>query len=247
MHDDLEIFKARLRTAAFFVDSNPDDNLTVPCHLPQVPKDRKWKPPTSRYPELGLFLANVRRDLIDPENIRQASDNLSKKERAALKELRNSNVVIRIQDKGSRFVLIDEKEYEEKMFGQLNNQLQYKPLQSDPTSKHLALVESWCSKWLGKGEISPKVVKWGLNKEARPGVAFGSIKTHKMGYPLRLITFYLHPLPRKLPWFIKDTTDLLNKIEHLSTSAPFQAAPYWSRGSWFQCLLTLITNSASLQ
>ena len=91
--------------------------------------------------------------------------------------------MIRIQDKGSRFVLIDEKEYEEKMFG--------------PTPKHLALVESWCSKWLGKGEISPKVVKWGLNKEARPGVAFGSIKTHKMGYPLRLITFYLHPLPRK--------------------------------------------------
>ena len=236
MHDDLEIFKARLRTAAFFVDSNPDDNLTVPCHLPQVPKDRKWKPPTSRYPELGLFLANVRRDLIDPENIRQASDNLSQKEQAALKELKNSNVVIRIQDKGSRFVLIDEKEYEEKMFGQLNNQLPYKPLQLDPTPKHLALVESWCSKWLGKGEISPKVVKWGLNKEARPGVAFGSIKTHKMGNPLRLITsccgtaienlsafteFYLHPLPQKLPWFIKDTTDLLNKILHLNTSGPF--------------------------
>ena len=47
----------------------------------------------------------MRRDLINPENIRQARDNLSKKERAALKELKNdSNVVIRIQDKGSRFV-----------------------------------------------------------------------------------------------------------------------------------------------
>ena len=64
----------------------------------------------------------------------------------ALKELKNSNVVIRIQDKGSRFVLIDDKEYEEKMFGQLNNRLHYKSLQPDPTSKHLALVQSWCSK-----------------------------------------------------------------------------------------------------
>ena len=45
------------------------------------------------------------------------------------------------------------------MFGQLNNLLHYKSLQSDPTSKHLALVESWCSKWHGKGEISPKVAK----------------------------------------------------------------------------------------
>ena len=75
-----------------------------------------------------LFLANVRRDLITPENIKQPRDNLSKKERAALKELKNSKVVIRIQDKGSRFVLIDDKEYEEKMFGQLNNQLHYKLL-----------------------------------------------------------------------------------------------------------------------
>ena len=237
VYDDLEIFEARLRSAAFFIDSNPDENLTVHGHLPRVPKDKKWKPPTSRYPELELFLANVRRDLINPDNIRQARDNLSKKERAALKELKNdSNVVIRIQDKGSRFVLIDVKDYEEKMFGQLNNQLHYKSLQSDPTSKHLALVDSWCSKWLGKGEISPEVAKWVLNKEAKPGVAFGNIKTHKAGNPLRLITsccgtaienlsafteFYLQPLARKLPSFIKDTTDLLNKLEDLNKSGPF--------------------------
>ena len=68
-----------------------------------VAKEKKWKPPTSRYPELELFLANVRRDLINPENIKQPRDNLSRK------------VVIRIQDKGSRFVLIDDREYEEKM------------------------------------------------------------------------------------------------------------------------------------
>ena len=122
------------------------------------------------------------------------------------------------------------------MLGQLNNQLHYKSLQSDPTSKHLALVSSWCSKWLGKGEISPEIAKWVLNKEAKPGVAFGNIKTHKTGNPLRLITsccgtaienlsafteFYLQPLARKLPSFIKDTTDLLNKIGDLNTSGPF--------------------------
>ena len=65
------------------------------------------KPPTSRYPELELFLANVRRDLINAENIRKARDNLSKKERAALKELKNSNVVFRLQDKGSLPICIN--------------------------------------------------------------------------------------------------------------------------------------------
>ena len=112
VYDDFQIFEARPRTAAFFIDANPDDNPAVPSYLPRAPKDRKWKPPTSRYPELELFLAKVRHDLINPENIRQAMDNLSKKERAALKELKNaydSEIVIRIQDKGSRFVLIDVK------------------------------------------------------------------------------------------------------------------------------------------
>lgn len=33
--------------------------------------------------------------------------------------------------------------------------------------------------------------------------------------------FYLQPLAQKLPSFIKDTTDLLNKIEHLNASGPF--------------------------
>ena len=75
------------------------------------------------------------------------------------------------------------------MFGQLNNQLHYKSLQSDLTSEHLALVDSWYSKWLEKGTISPEVAKWVLNNlEVRPGVAFGNIKAHKTGNPFSFIT-----------------------------------------------------------
>ena len=72
------------------------------------------------------------------------------------------------------------------MFGQLQNQLHYKPLQEDPTSRHLTVVESWCDKWVRRGEISNQVANWIINKE--PGVAFGNIKTYKVGNPLRLIT-----------------------------------------------------------
>ena len=74
------------------------------------------------------------------------------------------------------------------MLGQLQNQLHYKSLQSDPISKHLTSVERWGSKWAGKGEISPEVAKLVTNKEARPGVAFANIETHKTGNPLKLIT-----------------------------------------------------------
>ena len=87
-------------------------------------------------------------------------------------------------------------------------------------------------------EISNQLANWIINKEAKPGVAFGNNKTHKVGNPLRFITsccgtaienlsafteFYLQPLAHELPSFIKDTTDLLNTctIEDLNRNGPF--------------------------
>ena len=71
---DLEAFEARLRTAVFFIETNPEDGQEPSSHLPQVAKEKKWKPPPSRYPELELFLSSVRRDLINPGNIKLARD-----------------------------------------------------------------------------------------------------------------------------------------------------------------------------
>ena len=63
-------------------------------------------------------------------------------------------------------------------------------------------------------------------------MAFGNVKTHKEGNPLRLITsccgtaikrlssfteFYLKPLAQALTSFVKDTTDLINKIQTLNS------------------------------
>ena len=239
VHDDLEAFEARLRTAVFFMEKDaeePASNVHSQDHLPPIPGKKGWKPPISKFPELELFLSNVRKDILNPRYIRNSQDNLSKGERSALRELKNSDVTIRIQDKGSRFALINSNEYNNKMLGQLNNPLHYKVLESDPTTEHLGLVEQWCSKWLQRREISPQMASWIVNRKAKPGVTFGNIKTHKKDNPLRLITsccgtaienlsafteFYLQPLARKQPSFIKDTTDLLNRIQKLNEQGPF--------------------------
>ena len=63
------------------------------------------------------------------------------------------------------------------------------------TSKH--------TKWATRSDLLHLVVAWQMENLS----AFTE--------------FYLQPLAQKLPSFIKDTTDLLNKIEHLNASGPF--------------------------
>ena len=103
------------------------------------------------------------------------------------------------------------------MLGQLNNDLHYNKLNHDPTIEHFEKVKNWGRKWLGEGQISETIATWVANLEPKPGVAFGNVKTHKEGNPLRLITscygtaierlsafteIYLKPPAQNLPSFV---------------------------------------------
>jgi len=117
------------------------------------------------------------------------------------------------------------------MLGQLENPLHYKTADSDPSENYVSTISGWSNKWLHKGQIDQDVANWVVNTKARPGKAFGTIKTYKEGNPLRLITsccgttienlsafteFYLKPLAQTLPSFVKATTHLKQKIEDLN-------------------------------
>ena len=147
-------------------------------------------------------------------------------------------ISIKIQDKGSKFVIIDTDEYDAKMREQLQNLLHYDKLNSDPNSHHVDVVSQWTKKWLDKEQISDDTAQWVVNGNAKPGKAFGTIKTQKEGNPCRLsisccgtaiknlsafTEFYLKPLAQKLPSFVKDTTHLLQKtkIGPFSQRKPF--------------------------
>ena len=227
--DDLDKFDRRIRLAVFHHGRNPDDNNhTVDERFPTIPSTSDWMLPKSSFPGVELFLNNVKKDILEPKNLRKARDNLTREERSALGKLKSSDNVFRIQDKGSRFVIISQNEYQDKMLGQLNNDLHYNKLNQDPTIEHFEKVKIWGRKWFSEGQISQEIATWVANLEPKPGVAFGNVKTHKDGNPLRLITsccgtaierlsafteFYLKPLAQNLPSFVKDTTDLINKIQ----------------------------------
>ena len=121
------------------------------------------------------------------------------------------------------------------MLRQLNNTFHYDKVDSDPTLDHFEQVKNWARKWLSERQITQEIATWITNLEPKPGVAFGNFKTHKRDNPLRLITsccgtaierlsgfteFYLKPLSQNLPSFIKDSTDLINKIQALNAKGP---------------------------
>ena len=113
---------------------------------------------------------------------------MTREERSALGKLKSSDDVFRIQDKGSRFVIISQNEYQDKMLGQLNNDLHYNKPNHDPTIEHFEKVKNWGRKWFSEGQISQESATWVANVEPKPWVAFGNVKTHKEGNPLHLIT-----------------------------------------------------------
>ena len=79
--------------------------------------------PTSNN-NLELFINNWEKDLINPKNVKKFRHNITRGEQVALKEVRNwDEQTIRIQDKGSRFVMLDNSDYEEKLQHQINRGL----------------------------------------------------------------------------------------------------------------------------
>ena len=94
---------------------------------------------------------------------------------------------MRLQDKGSRIVILDRQDYIDKVEPNLNDG-SFDILPSDPSIIFTEVVKNWGEKWIKKGEIAEPLLDCILNSKARPGTNYGLIKTHKSGNPIRLIT-----------------------------------------------------------
>ena len=156
-----------------------------------------------------------------------------------LHQLRTSkDIVIRLQDKGSRFVVLDRTDYIDKVESNLGDG-SFDLLPSDPSLAYYQIVKDWGTKWVNKGEITQPLLDCILNVRAKPGKNYGLIKTHKPNNPIRLITsgngtvienlsvfteYFLHPCINKEPQILADTTALLKKVEDINHRfSPFPA------------------------
>ena len=143
-----------------------------------------------------------------------------------------------LQDKGTRFVILDRNDYIDKVECNLNDG-SFDILGLDQSLSYYHIVKDWGDKWVEKGEITQPLVDCILNVNARPGKNHGLIKTHKPNNPIRLITsrngtavenlslsteYFLHPCVKKEPQILIDMTALLNKVTEINNKfSPFPA------------------------
>ena len=109
---NFDSFRNRLRASNLFRDKN--SNYTPSVERPPAKKPLKWRSPKPNSPELETFLTSVEKDLFQNTKVGKAEDNLTRTERRALTSWRRDNLfnkesdtIIRLQDKGNRFVIVD--------------------------------------------------------------------------------------------------------------------------------------------
>ena len=229
-------FKNKLRWRARYGDTGDDpaydsEEDLFDCFKLPSRKDA----PRSSDQALERFLELVENDLFHPDIPKtKFKPNLTIEEQDALRYLRsNKDISIRIQDKGSRFVILNSTDYVDKMDRYLKNNANFSKLDFDITETIMTKVDNWAKEWFLKGEINQTVVDFVCNVQAKPAKNYGLVKTHKPGQKLRVITAgtcsavsnlsafmerFLGPLSRSQKPLLVDTTDFLNLIEHLNTS-----------------------------
>ena len=70
----------------------------------------------------------------------------------------SKDIVIRLQDKGSRFVILNQTDYIDKVESNLGDG-SFDLLPSDPSLAYYQIVKDWGTKWVNKGEITQTLVR----------------------------------------------------------------------------------------
>ena len=96
---------------------------------------------------LETFIELVEKDFFQPYNYNKVKSNITKGERNALKNIQHSELrSYCIQDKGSRFVVLDNEDYIKKINYQLVRS-SFEELDYDPSKTFSERVNLWIQKW----------------------------------------------------------------------------------------------------
>ena len=153
--DDLERYFRRLHLGEFFVDiweEEEENDTSTEFHSPS-----SWIPPKGRYASLEAYTLGIRTNVETQLKRLQAfpsKDNLSSKERMALKNLRKcKDIIIKPADKASAVVVHSRESCIKEADRQLINELHYQNLPADPTTHHMTEIQAFVRLMFHKGLI----------------------------------------------------------------------------------------------
>ena len=94
-----------------------NNNISNSFSSPPVRDERyasSYRPKETNIKSLELFIENIETDVFKTAAVRNFRPNISKEEKEALKEIRSwNNQTVRVQDKGSHFVILENNDYEQ--------------------------------------------------------------------------------------------------------------------------------------
>ncbi|XP_073408530.1 uncharacterized protein [Dendrobates tinctorius] len=208
-------------------EQTPPSRSKFPPHV--LPKSTRF-PPLSLSPAIDIFTKLVAEDFRKLPS-RRKFDNLTWRQRKAISELQSlSGVVFKPADKGGNIVVWPTHMYEREAHRQLRNRNTYERLSYNPTASFSLSLQRILVRALEGGIITKTVFEGLMVRTPKTPTFYLLPKIHKdavepPGRPIvsgieglcdpvcKFLDFYLKPLVESLPSYIKDTTDVLTRVD----------------------------------
>eukprot|EP00111_Clytia_hemisphaerica_P009129 TCONS_00026815-protein len=209
-------------------NNNQQDNNNN--QLPKLPKKRKsdWTPPATQNETINHFFEQLYNSEIEPRPTERRQHRHILTPYNSL--LNNHNIIIKKADKGGGLVILNKKDYIDKINKEhLNNTDTYQELEDDPTQRITYDVRTTIQYLTLKHYIDNATAKFlQPPDQPRTPIFYGLPKIHKTNNPLRPIVsgfdsptdnlsrylaHYLQPLVESLPTYLKDTKHFLQLLD----------------------------------
>ena len=197
----------------------------------------QFKPKSSFNPRnkdaaIEIYISSLEEKLVKIEIPTDKYNNLTRKERQALYDLKNDkNIVIKGADKGSAVVVWDREDYIKEAKKQPGDGDVYEEVPDDP-GPLISTIHKTIEKIRKRGDLKKETIKYFEVKDPKFARFYLLPKIHKRlnnvpgrpvisncGYYIENISafldFHLQPLAQAVKSYIKDTNDFLNKLRSL--------------------------------
>ena len=225
-------FKRRILLHYYFFTRPTNKIKTLPN---KFRSGSNWEPPNYKQKTLNSFFKNVSKDLLELyEQPKYNNTNLSPAEITALKNLEGrKEMIIKPADKGGKIVLWPTQLYIEEANRQLGDNDYYQEQVEDKIPALSMEIETFLTHLLTKGAIDEDYYSFlAPPSNCRTPTFYMLPKIHKEGCPGRPIIsgcqsptvalsqyldFYLKPIVKETPSYIKDTNHFLRTVFNLQT------------------------------